>query len=155
MRCPMRRGKLLLFLGFSLALLLTAGPAKAQNCSISTTSVPFGPYDAYGTFVDTTGTVHIACFFATNVTVDLNNGNANNFGPRFMLNAGGDHLNYNLYLDAARATIWGDNTGGSSHASVGTVFFRNVDLTIYGRIPGGQDVIAGSYNDLITATINF
>lgn len=151
----MRREKLLLFLGLSLAVLAAAGPAEAQNCSISTSSVSFGTYDAYGTFVDTAGNVRIGCIFATNVTVDLSNGNAVNFSPRFMLNAGLEHLNYNLYLDAARTTIWGDATGGSSHSSVGTIFFRNVDIPIYGRIPGGQDVTAGAYTDSIMATVNF
>jgi spore coat protein U-like protein len=147
----MRSEKLLLTLGFSLALLLTAGPAKAQNCSISTSSVLFGNYDAYGTFVDSAGNVRVGCLIA-NVTVDLSRGNAPSFA-RYMV-SGIEHLDYNLYLDAARTTIWGDNTGGSSHFS-DFLLFRNVDIPIYGRIPAPQDVKAGVYADSITATVNF
>jgi spore coat protein U-like protein len=151
----MRGRMLLLILGFSLAFLAAAGPAEAQICSISTpTSVAFGTYDVYGAFVDTTGTVRVGCILATNVTVDLSRGNAPSFNPRYMAN-GAEHLTYNLYLDAARTTIWGDNTGGSSHATPGTIFFAYVNITIYGRITAGQDVSAGSYTDSITATVNF
>lgn len=157
MTCAARWEKLL-FLGFGLAFLASlaaAGPAEAQNCSISTpTSVAFGTYDVYGAFVDTAGAVRVGCIFATNVTVDLSRGNAPSFNPRYMVN-GIQHLNYNLYLDAARTTIWGDNTGGSSHSTPGTVFFTYVNITIYGRIPAGQDVSAGAYTDSITATANF
>jgi spore coat protein U-like protein len=151
----MRREKLLLFLGIGLALLAAAGHAEAQNCSISVpTSVAFGTYDVYGAFVDTTGTVRIGCILATNVTVDLSRGNAPTFIPRYMVN-GAQHLTYNLYLDAARTTIWGDNTGGSSHSTPGTVFFTYVNITIYGRVTAGQDVTAGVYSDSVVATINF
>jgi spore coat protein U-like protein len=151
----MRREKLLLFLGIGLTFLAAAGHAEAQNCSISVpTSVAFGTYDVYGTFVDSTGTVRIGCIFATNVTVDLSRGNAPTFIPRYMVN-GAQHLTYNLYLDAARTTIWGDNTGGSSHATPGTIFFTYVNITIYGRIPAGQDMTAGAYTDSVVATVNF
>lgn len=151
----MRREKLLLFLGIGLTFLAAAGHAEAQNCSISVpTSVAFGTYDVYGTFVDSTGTVRIGCILATNVTVDLSDGNAPTFIPRYMVN-GAQHLTYNLYLDAARTTIWGDNTGGSSHATPGTIFFAYVNLTIYGRVPAGQDVTAGAYTDSVVATVNF
>lgn len=151
----MSRERLFLLLAFGLVLFAVAGTAEAQNCSISVpSSVAFGTYDVYGTFVDTTGTIRIGCILATNVTVDLSRGNAPSFAPRTMLN-GVQQLNYNLYLDAARTTIWGDNTGGSSHFSVGIIFIRNVDIPIYGRIPAGLDVVAGTYNDAIIATINF
>jgi spore coat protein U-like protein len=155
MKCPIRRAGFLLVLGSGLAFLAAAGPAEAQNCSISVPkSVAFGTYDVYGAFVDTTGTVRVGCFFANNVTVDLSRGNAPSFIPRYMVN-GIQHLNYNLYLDAARTTIWGDNTGGSSHSVLGTIVFRNIEITIHGRIPAGQDVTAGAYTDSITATVNF
>ena len=155
MRCPTRQEKLFLLLALGVVLFAAAGPAEAQLCAISVpTSVSFGTYDVYGTFVDTTGTVRVGCIFATNVTVDLNRGNAPTFSPRYMLN-GAQQLTYNLYLDAARTTIWGDNTGGSSHSTPGTIFITNINLTIYGRIPAGQDVTAGTYTDSITATINF
>lgn len=144
--------KLLLSVGFGLAFLAAAGAAEAQNCSISVpTSVAFGTYDVYGAFVDSAGTVRIGCILATNVTVDLSRGNAPTFIPRYMVN-GAQHLTYNLYLDAARTSIWGDNTGGSSH---GGSYPGSTSVTIYGRIPSGQDAWSGSYTDSIVATVTF
>jgi len=154
----MRSEKLLLTLGFSLAFLVAAGPAAAQVCTITTTSVVFGNYSVYGALpVDNTGTITIRCnSFANSVIVDLSNGNAFNFTPRYMLRAGVEQLTYNVFLDAARTTIWGDNTGGSSHyGPVNPPNNTNVDITIYGRITAGQDVSGGSYIDSFRATVNF
>ncbi len=66
-----------------------------------------------------------------------------------------DALNYNLYLDAARTSIWGDGTGGTALFTVAIPSGKAVNVTIFGRIPAGQDVAAGSYSDSIVVTIQF
>jgi spore coat protein U-like protein len=87
------------------------------------------------------------------VTVDLGRGNAPTFTPRLMRN-GASQFSYNLFLDAARTTIWGDGTGGTLR--YGATNPPNViDLTIYGRIPALQDLPLGSYTDTIVVTVNF
>lgn len=151
--------KLLVLAGALLGLLLIQKRAEAQaNCTIRTiTNVNFGNYSVFGTLpVDSTGRIRIRCNAPANpVTVDLSRGNAPSFTPRYMLKAA-EQLTYNLYLDAARGTIWGDNTGGSSHyGPVNPPNNQNVNLTVYGRILAGQDVSAGVYTDSITATVNF
>lgn len=154
----MRGDKRLVFLGIGLAWLAAAHPAKAQSCTISTrANVVFGNYSVYtATPVTATGRIRINCNAATNsVTVDLSRGNAPSFIPRYMLK-GIEHLNYNLYLDAARTTIWGDNTGGTVHyGPTNPPNGTNVTIRIYGQIPALQDVSAGAYTDSITATANF
>ena len=73
-----------------------------------------------------------------------------------MLN-GSESLSYNLYLDAARTTIWGDGTGGTqtffNHNPQGNN--RDIVIPIYGRVPAGQDVGAGTYTNTVTATVQF
>lgn len=154
----MRGDKRLLFLGIGLAWLAAAHPAKAQSCTISTrANVVFGNYSVYtATPVTATGRIRINCNNATNsVIVDLSRGNAPTFIPRYMLK-GIEQLTYNLYLDAARTTIWGDNTGGTSHyGPTNPPNGSNVTLRIYGQITALQDVSAGAYTDSITATANF
>lgn len=154
----MRRHKLLLFLGIGLAWLVAAQPAAAQSCTISTrANVVFGNYSVYGTLpVDITGRVRINCNAATNsVIVDLSRGNAPSFIPRYMLK-GIEQLTYNLYLDAALTTVWGDNTGGTVHyGPTNPPNGTNVNITIYGRVTALQDVSSGTYTDSITATANF
>lgn len=138
------------------ATLATSSARAAGSCSIFTwSSVAFGTYDVMSSSpLDSTGAVLLTCDSAvTSITVDLSRGNASTFNPRYMLN-GSARLNYNLFLDAARTTLWGDGTGGSSH--YGPVYPPGlVFLTIYGRIPALQDLPAGSYTDTIVATVNF
>lgn len=137
------------------AVLATCLPAGAA-CTISTTSVSFGTYSVFSlTPLDSTGTVTFQCGKEKNIQISLSRGGAPAFNPRQML-SGAERLNYNLHLDAARTSIWGDGTGGT------TTYFNNnppnntdVIVTIYGRIPAGQDVRAGIYTDTVTATINY
>lgn len=136
-----------------------ARPAgAAAKCTITTTSnVAFGTYDVFGVApLDITGVVTINCNGAArSVTVDLSSGNAPSFSPRYMI-MGSEHLNYNLYSDAARTLVWGDGTGGTTHyGPVDPANGVNINLTIYGRIPAGQDLTAGTYTDTIVATVNY
>jgi spore coat protein U domain-containing protein, fimbrial subunit CupE1/2/3/6 len=139
-----------------LAGLLRTGDVEAA-CTISTTSVSFGAYNVLGASpVDSTGSVTLKCLgMEANITIDLNKGGSSTFTPRRMVN-GGELLTYNLYVDASRATIWGDGTGGTSrYSNASPPNNSNVIVVVYGRIPAAQDVTAGSYADTVTATITW
>jgi spore coat protein U-like protein len=128
----------------------------AASCTISTVSgVAFGTYDVAATTpLDSTGALRLDCNGAAkSVIVDLGRGNAPTFNPRFMRN-GASQLSYNLFLDAARTSLWGDGTAGTSHYGA-TNPPNVVDLTIYGRIPALQDLPIGSYADTVVVTVNF
>ena len=134
-----------------------AAPAEAA-CTISTSPLSFGFYNVFSpTPLDSTGSVTFRCGNRDHdITISLDRGGAPTFNPRRMLK-GAEALEYNLYLNAARTTIWGDGTGGTQ------AFFENnpqpnnqdIVIPIYGRVPAGQDVSAGTYSNTITATINF
>lgn len=142
------------------AAALLAGASRsahaAPKCTIATISgVAFGTYNVMSAApLDSVGVIRLDCNGAArNVTVDLGRGNAPTFNPRFM-RSGGSQLNYNLFMDTARTTIWGDGTAGTSR--YGPFNPPNViDLTIYGRVPALQDLPAGSYSDTIVVTVNF
>jgi spore coat protein U-like protein len=69
---------------------------------------------------------------------------------------GSEVLSYNLYLDSTRTTIWGDGTGGSqTYTRSNPPTNQNIKVSVFGRIPAGQDVSAGSYSATVTATIFF
>lgn len=130
-------------------------PANAQ-CSATTLGVAFGGYDPFsGASVDSTGTVTVTCLVVNSYTIALSAGGSGSYTPRTLVN-GGNILDYNLFVDAARSTIWGDGTGGTSisSGSIGILLLPN-DHTIYGRIPGGQNPAAGSYSDTITVTVTY
>ena len=69
---------------------------------------------------------------------------------------GTETLDYNLYQDSTRTVIWGDGTGGSqTFVQPDPRLGVNIDVTVYGRIPAGQDVSSGAYSSTVTATIFF
>jgi len=133
----------------------------AANCTISATDLNFGAYDPLvankTTALDVNTTVTVLCTKgSTGVTVGLDLGIHAAAGNRFMSN-GTDSLQYELYSDSAGGTLWA-NAGaglvtwpafGPIGAGAGTPH------TVFGRIPAGQDVSVGSYNDTVTATVNF
>jgi spore coat protein U-like protein len=136
--------------------MLLCSRVDAASCTVSTTAVSFGVYDVFSaTATDSTGTITFRCTGNASVTINLNKGTSATFTPR-VLTSGSNTINYNLYTDAARGSIWGDTTGGTSnYSNANPANNQNIVVTVYGRITSGQDVSAGSYSDTITATINF
>jgi spore coat protein U-like protein len=130
----------------------------AIKCTITTVGVAFGFYDVFSSApLDSAGSVSIRCVgLGTGIdpiSISLSTGGSGSFQPRTLIR-GSDRMSYNLYLDAGRSQIWGDGTGGSlRYASVSNS--QPVTLTIFGRIPPGQDVSAGTYSDTIVVTVNF
>lgn len=141
----------------------SAQPAfAAAHCDFGVdTGVAFGAYNVLSPSNNTSnGTLVFACkgigAGTDDVTVTLSTGNSPTYGPRYMLNGPTTQLDYNLFLDPADSIVWGDGTGGTSiYGPTAVTNDQTVTLTIYGMIPAGQDVPAGSYSDSITATINF
>ena len=64
-------------------------------------------------------------------------------------------MDYNLFTDAAHLTIWGDGTPGTILVAGIAPNNTNVIHTVYGRIPGNQNLFAGAYTDTITVTITY
>lgn len=164
----------------SLALLglscLLAGTAPAQagtstgsfqvsatvisSCSVAGTTLNFGtaldPLNS-AVPVDATSTLTVQCTNTTPYTLALsagiNAGGASVFGSRAMKN-GARSLPYQLYLDVARASVWGDGTASSlTQSGVGTGASQSV--TIYGRLPSLTGIVPGSYTDTVTVTISY
>jgi spore coat protein U-like protein len=137
--------------------LLAAATAEAA-CTINITAVAFGTYNVFsGSADDATGQITYRCTAPRPplVRIELDKGGAPTFNPRQMLRSS-ETLNYNLYLDSTRSTIWGDGTGGTqTYTRALPPLNQNINVSVYGRIPPGQDVSAGSYTATVTATIFF
>jgi spore coat protein U domain-containing protein, fimbrial subunit CupE1/2/3/6 len=140
------------------AALLIAVSAAEAACTITTTAVSFGSYNVFaGSADDATGQITYRCTTPRPpvVTIHLDKGGSPSFSPRQM-RRGSETLNYNLYLDSTRSTIWGDGTGGTqTYSRANPPIFQNVSVSVFGRIPAGQDVSAGTYSATVTATIFF
>lgn len=133
---------------------LGSSPAEAAKCTITSSPITFGPYDVFSSApVDSVGSLLFNCTGAKNVSIEISQGQSGTFQPR-ALRQGAESLYYNLFLDAARSTVWGNGTGGTQ-TYVTDPGKEDVTVTIYGRIPPEQDISFGSYADAVTVTINF
>lgn len=139
---------------------LSVTATVSNNCAISTAAVAFGAYDPIVTHaatpLDATGTVTITCTQGTSRTVGLNLGSNATGSTRRMVSGGTNYLTYELYKEAGRTNIWG-NSGADlvTPATDPAASNAPVDLTVYGRVPAAQNVVAGNYADTVVATVTF
>ena len=132
-----------------------------SNCTISTTAVAFPTYDpivAHATTADdsTAGAVTIACTKNTTASIGLGLGLNATASQRRMedTSTATNYLNYELYSNAGRTTVWG-NAAGTWYTPAAAPDKNPRTFTVYGRIAAAQDVPAGKYNDTVVATVNF
>jgi spore coat protein U-like protein len=151
----------------ALALGGMAGSAYGASCSVSSSGVSFGVYNVFSSGDnDSAGTIHVACTgllligVAYEIELNVGVGSGSSFSSRVMTSTtnSGHHLNYNLYTNSSRTSVWGDGSAGTATVSGG--FFlgigsQSIDYNIFGRIPARQNAYVGSYSDTITMTINF
>jgi len=124
-------------------------------CSVAATNLAFGNYDASsGTANDASSTVTVTCTPSEtyDVGLDAGTGSGATVAVRRMTN-GGNTLDYSLYQDAGRTTVWGQTIGTNTQAGTGNG--SGQAFTVYGRIPTAQYVAAGNYSDTITATVTY
>jgi spore coat protein U-like protein len=136
-----------------------ATAAHAMSCSVSASAVAFGSYDGLtGLALNSVGTITYRCDDvepSDSIIIGLSRGNAPSYLPR-TLQQGSYQLEYNLYLDALRTRIWGD--GSSVTQQLGPFFPPNgvsTNVSVYGRIAGGQQAHGGSYSDTVVVTVVF
>ncbi|HXU94268.1 MAG TPA: spore coat U domain-containing protein [Gallionella sp.] len=121
------------------------------SCSVTAgNDLAFGDYT--GTQIDATTTVSVTCTSGGAYTVGLNDGTHFSSPNRRMLHGTTDFLNYELYKEDTHTNRWG-NSGGELVSGTGTGSAQT--LTVYGRLPGSQSLIAGAYTDTITVTVTY
>lgn len=130
---------------------LVAPPARAATtCTMNApSSMVFGTYDTINAATSAV-TISVSCTGSGNAapTVTASAGGGT-FANRLMTRTGDTQtLGYNLYLDAAHASIWGDGTSGTSAISWGKITGAGTfSANVYGLIRGGQNAVPGSYAD--------
>ena len=143
-------------LGLLIGVLLIPSRAVEASCpTFTVTGVTFGTYNVFTVApLDSTGNIQYRCTGSQPISISLSKGTAPSFSPRTS-KKGTEALNYNLFLDAACTSIWGDGTAPTSFYSDSNPANTTRNVTIFGRVTAGQDVTAGAYTDTIVATINF
>jgi spore coat protein U-like protein len=138
-----------LFIGLLLCL---ARPADAA-CTVTGGNISFGSYDG-STAVAGLGLVSFNCGSLTSFTVKLGSGSGTIAQRTLQLNGTGPAtLSYNLYTDLGHTHIWGDGITGDTQGVLSVL--GGSSLSLFGLVPSGQKVTAGSFSDNVVITIVF
>ena len=127
------------------------------TCSVSAAPLNFGASipNPINSNVDAQSTITATCSNGAGYTIALNAGSTP-LGTVAMrrMEAGASTVNYTMFTDAGRATVWGDGTSGTSLLN-GSGSGAAQAIPVYGRIPAGQTPGTGNYSDMVTVTITF
>ncbi len=129
----------------------------APNCAIAISDLAFGKYDPLGQNtnqqLDAAAEVTMLCTRSSRASVYIDSGR-HPIGSSRTLAGSSQHLSYQLFHDAGRTQQWvGGASNGLQFVSQG--IHKPQQLTVYGRIPPGQEVVSGAYTDVVTATVDF
>lgn len=133
---------------------LEVSSSVLPECSVSTSPVNFGPYTMAE--IDQEGGIVVKCSIQIPYVIKLGTGNSGYYFPRQM--SGGwplnPTLNYNLYTDLTRTTIWGDGSAGTGTVSgIGTG--SPILHVVYGRLFANQIAPSGTYFDLVEVQVEY
>jgi spore coat protein U-like protein len=130
---------------------LTVTATVQSACALNGGTMTFGQYlSGQTTNLDVTGQINYANCSGT-LSFELDGGQAADINNRSML-SGTNKLNYQLYRNTARNAIWGT---GSNAQGLQLLQPLSGKIDVYGRIPSGQAVPAGSYTDTVNVTLTF
>ena len=137
---------------------IAATATVTTECNITATPLAFGEYDPVGAHqaadLDGTATITLTCTKGAVASVALSLGLNASGSTRQMRSMTGDSLTYELHQDSSRLFVWNEEI--TSLLTLGPALsMAPRDLTVHGRVFGGQDVRAGTYTDSVLATVNF
>jgi spore coat protein U-like protein len=152
--------KLLKVVVLALAIPACVTADAAPTCTVSASGVAFGTYNPLANAnSDSTGSVSVTCTGSATATYTIAASAGTGTALDRKLVSGSQTLNYNVYIDSTRTTIWGDGSSGTSVISgniTATSGGATQPSTIYGRIPSGQATASvGSYSDILTVTVTY
>jgi spore coat protein U-like protein len=134
---------------------LTVSAEVVSNCVIATSNLAFGQYDPLAVNanqeLDAAANVTMLCTRSTSAALSLDAGR-NSVGASRTLAGSSQHVSYQLFRDAGRTQEWG---GASGIQFISEGVHKPQQVTLYGRIPPGQEVVSGIYTDVVTATVDF
>lgn len=134
---------------------MTVTATVIASCDVDANDLAFGNYDPVSsTPLDVGATIAVTCTHGTTYDVSLNAGVGSGATVAVRrMTSGGSTLNYSLYSNAGRTTVWGATIGNNTVAGTGNGATQT--LNVYGRVPVNQTSPAGSYSDTITVTVTY
>jgi len=134
---------------------MTVQMTITATCTVnSAATLNFGTVGVLASNTDQTSTIQVTCTNTTpyNIGLDVGTGSGATVAVR-KLTSGGATVNYSLYSDTGRATVWGNTVSTDTVAGTGNGSAQS--FTVYGRIPAQTTPAPGTYTDTITVTVTY
>ena len=134
---------------------MTVQMTITATCLVNSAStLNFGTQGVLSTNVDQTSTVQVTCTNTTpyNIGLDAGTGSGATVATR-KLTSGANTVNYTLYSNSGRTTLWGNTVGTDTVAATGNGAAQS--YTVYGRVPPQAAPAPGTYTDTITVTVTY
>jgi spore coat protein U-like protein len=136
------------------------GTCRFNPPSTTAFTLAFGTYTPAAGNLDASTTFRVQCSNGIPYQIALDGGGSGSMLNRQMTATGApaEKIDYQLYTDAPRTTVWGNGTGGTAvQSGVGTAAPRT--LTVYGRIPDAganlSAAVRADYRDTVTITVTY
>jgi len=133
----------------------TVSATIVAECLInSATNMAFGSQGVLIANVDLTSTIVVQCTNTTtyDIGLDAGTGTGASVATRKMT-GGGATINYRLYSDPGRSTVWGNTVSTDTVNATGNGAAQS--YTVYGRIPAQTTPAPAAYSDTITITVTY
>jgi len=135
----------------SVTATMSVAASVPAACSVNADALSFPDYVQVDT--DAVANVSLTCISGTSAVLSIDAGQGTTPGSRSMtLNGGSATLNYGLFQDGNHSIPF-STTPGAGENVTGTGTLQTIP--VYGRIPGGQVVPAGSYLDSVLVTVTY
>jgi spore coat protein U domain-containing protein, fimbrial subunit CupE1/2/3/6 len=130
--------------------LLSVHARVVAQCVLLADDLNFGVYSSVQDSTATT-TISVQCTPGVQGKISLDGGNVGDPDKRAM--SGPGKLNYQLYREAGRQTVFANRRLNEMVQIVGDGRWQRV--SVFGAVPKGQTVPPGSYHDVVTATVTY
>jgi len=134
---------------------MTVQMTITATCLVNSASaLNFGTQGVLATNVDQTSTLQVTCTNTTPYNIGLNVGTgAGATVAARKMTSGANTVNYTLYRNSTRTTLWGNTVGTDTVAATGNGAAQS--YTVYGRVPPQAAPAPGTYTDTITVTVTY
>lgn len=128
---------------------------QASCVFVSATTLTFTAVGVIAANDDASTTLSVQCTNTTpyNIGLSAGLGTGATVASRKMTGTGGALVNYTLYSDTNRTTVWGQTIGTDTVSASGSGAAQ--PYTVYGRVPVQTTPAPGAYTDTITVTVTY
>lgn len=132
----------------------SASATVATSCNVSATTLNFGTVGILNNNVDASSTVTATCTSGApyNIGLDAGTGSGATVTTRKMT-GGSTTVNYTMYSNSGRTSVWGNTVGTDTVAGTGTGLGQN--YTVFGRVPSQTTPSPATYTDTIVTTVTY